>query len=327
MSHTPQAAHRGFEKSEGYKYKHSSNTEQKDRNVKIVNAYVNGHTLQQVGETFGITRERVRQILKKILRPEDIKLAQKNRLKRREKEREHPCEFCGNTVASTNKYCSKECESVAQVRKGEENRRKRSSDPRLFPGKPIHTLTGDEKRAFQAARTNLWHKENPEQSKLKRKKWLAKNPYIQEIFSQRFLLKQAGLPMIPNPYSDKNIQETLKAMSDYTKVPYENLLHAHAFLLIRVQIKATKNLNKLYELVTGTEPNEEQKSRMKYVYDLLKPLRACQGRPIAKMPEPEVLAVIFEELYALHPAMQLLFAEWTQHVGKYLEARHGGTRS
>lgn len=322
---TPQKAHPHLEKTLDEK---TPKLKLSERNIQLVNMFsTTGATLEKVGKAFGITRERARQILLKHIRPEDIRRIREDRIKKVHQRKQHPCAFCGKEGIIGTKYCSRSCKSNGQIRAGEERRRKRSNDPRLFPGKPVHSLTGDEKRAFQAARTTLWYREHKDLMKERMKEWQKRYPYRQSLLVRRVYLKKMGLPMIPNPYSDVGVRGELKALSNDLGESFENLVRAYAFLFIRQRICNTNELEKLYTLVTGNHPSEEQIFRLKYVNDLLLPLRANRTNRIAKMPSSSVWEVILDELEAVNPTLRVLFGKWMDYVEGYLGVRQRSTRS
>jgi len=87
-----------------------------DRNIEMVTNYVCGYhlTYQTLADKYGITRERVRQILNKHLEPHQLKEIKKVNSRKRSaivmrKNIKGKCKNCGGEKLKSRMFCSKEC--------------------------------------------------------------------------------------------------------------------------------------------------------------------------------------------------------------------------
>ena len=75
--------------------------------LNIVEKRKNGQTLKEIGDEYGVTRERIRQIIL----PYNIPIPLKPKPKSQE---EHNCIYCGKNISTKRKYCNKECNHLSK---------------------------------------------------------------------------------------------------------------------------------------------------------------------------------------------------------------------
>lgn len=150
------------------------------RAEKMFDMYKSGQSLQEVGDEFGITRERVRQVLKSFF-AEDHQLAkQESRAIRKMPETvDVPCKHCGTSFTKKRtaqaRFCSDKCKFVHQ------------GYPDWIQGRPMYpeAMTKEEWRIINNIRMKLNYKKNP-RIREKAKEWYHKNKEKQYIFAKRW---------------------------------------------------------------------------------------------------------------------------------------------
>lgn len=149
------------------------------RAEKIFEMYKSGHSLQEVGDAFGITRERVRQIIKHFFGEEQEKAKEASRAIRKMPETvDVPCKRCGVSFtkkrAAQTRYCSDKCKFV------------HVGYPDWIQGRPMYpeAMTKDEWRIINNIRMKLNYKKSP-RIREKAREWYHKNTEKQLIYQKR----------------------------------------------------------------------------------------------------------------------------------------------
>jgi hypothetical protein len=155
----------------------SSNKLKLDRNLEIVDSFLNGESVLNIGKKYNISRQRVDQIIKKIV-PKEARdeFMEQKRKERIAKRINITCLRCGkiflvNPSWKNRKYCDKNCQKLSpEERKGRLKERYKLNNER-------HIKNGYTKRYYQKNKEKIlkYRKDNKEKINEYLRKWRKKN--------------------------------------------------------------------------------------------------------------------------------------------------------